>query len=86
MTRITEKRDVQDQLINHLIGIGWCYQPPVDVAAEAGRKAAWGARFKSPLRQLTTSQIRLTQGRKVTLWTALLSTQRRRDAKTQSKD
>ena len=23
MSRITEKRDVQDQLINYLIGIGW---------------------------------------------------------------
>lgn len=25
MSRITEKRDVQDQLINHLIGIGWTF-------------------------------------------------------------
>lgn len=25
MTRITEKRDVQDQLINYLTGIGWTF-------------------------------------------------------------
>src|SRR5258705_13889661 len=25
MSRITEKRDVQDQLINHLVGIGWMF-------------------------------------------------------------
>ena len=25
MSRITEKRDVQDQLINHLTGIGWTF-------------------------------------------------------------
>lgn len=31
MTRVSEKRDVQDQLINHLIGIGWEYWPPQDV-------------------------------------------------------
>jgi len=31
MPLITEKRDVQDQLINHLIGIGWEYLPPEDV-------------------------------------------------------
>jgi type I restriction enzyme R subunit len=36
MTLLTEKRDVQDQLINHLIGIGWRYLPPGDVAAERG--------------------------------------------------
>jgi hypothetical protein len=40
MTRITEQRDVQDQLINHPIGVGWCCQPPVDVAAEEGPKIA----------------------------------------------
>jgi type I restriction enzyme R subunit len=28
MTRLSEKRDIQDQLINHLIGIGWEYLPP----------------------------------------------------------
>jgi hypothetical protein len=32
MTLLTEKRDVQDQLINHLIGIGWRYLPPGDPA------------------------------------------------------
>lgn len=31
MTLLTEKRDVQDQLINHLMGIGWEYLPPLDV-------------------------------------------------------
>jgi type I restriction enzyme R subunit len=36
MTLLTEKRDVQDQLINHLIGIGWRYLPPGDVAAARG--------------------------------------------------
>jgi hypothetical protein len=25
MTRLSEKRDVQDALVNHLIGIGWEY-------------------------------------------------------------
>ena len=25
MTRLSEKRDVQDQLVNHLMGIGWRY-------------------------------------------------------------
>lgn len=30
MTRISEKRDVQDALINYLIGIGWTYLPPDD--------------------------------------------------------
>jgi type I restriction enzyme R subunit len=36
MTLLSEKRDVQDQLINYLIGIGWRYLPPGDVAAERG--------------------------------------------------
>ena len=36
MTRISEKRDVQDQLINYLIGIGWHYLPPADVMAMRG--------------------------------------------------
>ena len=36
MTRLSEKRDVQDQLINHLIGIGWNYLPPGDVVADRG--------------------------------------------------
>ncbi len=31
MTRISEARDVQDALINYLIGIGWTYLPPEDV-------------------------------------------------------
>ncbi len=36
MSLLSEKRDVQDQLINHLIGIGWQYLPPGDVAAARG--------------------------------------------------
>ncbi len=36
MTRLSEKRDVQDQLVNHLIGVGWEYLPPADVAAARG--------------------------------------------------
>ena len=36
MTLITEKRDVQDQVIIHLIGIGWEYLAPADVAAARG--------------------------------------------------
>ena len=28
MTRLSEKRDVQDGLVNHLTGIGWEYLPP----------------------------------------------------------
>ncbi len=31
MTRISEKRDVQDALVNHLIGIGWEYLPPNEI-------------------------------------------------------
>ena len=31
MTRITEKRDVQDALIHYFRGLGWEYLPPVDV-------------------------------------------------------
>ena len=31
MTRLSEKRDVQDALINHLIGIGWEYLPPDEI-------------------------------------------------------
>jgi hypothetical protein len=27
MTRLSEKRDVQDALVNYLIGIGWDYLP-----------------------------------------------------------
>lgn len=30
MTRLSEQRDVQDALINCLIGIGWTYLPPDD--------------------------------------------------------
>jgi type I restriction enzyme R subunit len=33
MTRITEKRDVQDQLINYLVGIGWTFIPRHDLPA-----------------------------------------------------
>jgi hypothetical protein len=28
MTRLSEKRDVQEALVSHLIGIGWEYLPP----------------------------------------------------------
>jgi len=34
MTRLSEKRDVQDALVNYLIGIGWEYLPP-DEAVQA---------------------------------------------------
>ena len=34
MTLLSEKRDVQDQLINHLQGIEWTYRPPGDVVQE----------------------------------------------------
>jgi len=30
MARISEKRDVQDALVNYLMGIGWTYLPPED--------------------------------------------------------
>ena len=33
MSRLSEKRDVQEQLINYLVGIGWQYWPPDDVLA-----------------------------------------------------
>ena len=33
MSRITEKRDVQDQLINHLTGIGWTFIPRNELPA-----------------------------------------------------
>ena len=36
MSLITEKRDVQDQLINYLIGIGWSYLPPQTVVTLRG--------------------------------------------------
>ncbi len=36
MSLISEKRDVQDQLINYLQGIGWTYLPPLTVAKERG--------------------------------------------------
>jgi len=32
MTRITEKRDVQDQLVNYLSGIGWAFIPRNDLS------------------------------------------------------
>ena len=31
MTRLSEKRDVQDAPIHHLIGIGWEYLPPNEI-------------------------------------------------------
>ena len=31
MTRLSEKRDVQDALVNYLIGIGWDYLPPDEI-------------------------------------------------------
>lgn len=37
MTRLSEQRDVQDQLINHLIALGWRYLPPGDVAVARGQ-------------------------------------------------
>ncbi len=36
MSLISEKRDVQDQLINYLQGIGWTYLPPLTVAKMRG--------------------------------------------------
>ena len=33
MSRITEKRDVQDQLINYLSGSGWSFIPRDDLPA-----------------------------------------------------
>ncbi len=36
MSLITEKRDVQDQLINYFIGSGWEYLPPATVAGLRG--------------------------------------------------
>lgn len=31
MTRLSEKRDVQDALVNYLVGIGWDYLPPDEI-------------------------------------------------------
>ena len=31
MSRLSEKRDVQDALVNYLIGIGWEYLPPNEI-------------------------------------------------------
>jgi hypothetical protein len=39
MSLLSEKRDVQDQLIDHLIGVGREYLPPADVAAARGGDA-----------------------------------------------
>ncbi|MGD8626242.1 MAG: HsdR family type I site-specific deoxyribonuclease [Anaerolineae bacterium] len=39
MTRLSEKRDVQDALINYLVGIGWDYLPPEEVMAARGGEA-----------------------------------------------
>ena len=36
MTRLSEKRDVQDALVNHLIGIGWQYLPPDEILKARG--------------------------------------------------
>ncbi len=36
MTRLSEKRDVQDQLVDYLVGIGWEYIPPDDVGLARG--------------------------------------------------
>lgn len=36
MTLLSEKRDVQDALVNYLMGIGWQYLPPGDVAQRRG--------------------------------------------------
>ncbi len=36
MTRLSEQRDVQDALINYLIGIGWTYLPPEDALQARG--------------------------------------------------
>ena len=36
MSRITEQKDVQDQLINYLVGIGWTYLPPEECAKMRG--------------------------------------------------
>ena len=36
MSRITEKKDVQDALVNYLIGIGWEYLPPDEIMALRG--------------------------------------------------
>lgn len=33
MTRLSEKRDVQDALVNYLVGIGWEYLPPDEIRA-----------------------------------------------------
>jgi hypothetical protein len=37
MKRITEKRDVQDQLINYLTGIGWQFIPQGDFKTDQWR-------------------------------------------------
>jgi len=39
MSRITEKRDVQDALIHYLRGLGWEYLPPVDTLRARGDDA-----------------------------------------------
>ncbi len=36
MTHLSEKRDVQDALVNHLIGIGWEYLPPDEILKARG--------------------------------------------------
>ena len=36
MTRLSEKRDVQDALVNYLLGIGWEYLPPGDLLRARG--------------------------------------------------
>jgi len=58
MSRLSEKRDVQEALVTYLIGSGWDY-----LAAEEQRKAALEL-FHSTLQQLMTGQIRLSENHK----------------------
>jgi type I restriction enzyme R subunit len=47
MKSLSEKRDVQDQLINHLVGIAWEYLPPLEVMKVRNGNAKEG--FLSPI-------------------------------------
>jgi hypothetical protein len=40
MTRLSEKRDVQDALVNYLIGIGWEYLPPDEITQNSGSRSS----------------------------------------------
>ena len=42
MPRLSEKRDVQDALVNHLIGIGWEYLPDEIMETISPRKKPQG--------------------------------------------